>query len=72
MYTDFFTILNVLAILSLYLRNELLFAESAATVIYHVFIMMCYVIPLVGAVCADSFLGRYRFLRLIPTDSSWI
>lgn len=54
--------MNVLAILSLYLRNELLFAESAATVIYHVFIMMCYVIPVVGAVCADSFLGRYRFL----------
>ncbi|XP_050300930.1 peptide transporter family 1-like [Anthonomus grandis grandis] len=50
-------------ILSIYLRNILLFSEDTATIIYHIFIMICYIIPLIGAICADSFFGRYRTIR---------
>ncbi|XP_017780853.1 PREDICTED: solute carrier family 15 member 2-like [Nicrophorus vespilloides] len=55
-----FSFCGLRTILSLYLRNELLLAENSATIVYHVFIMMCYLIPIFGAICADSFLGRYR------------
>nr|CAD7426492.1 unnamed protein product [Timema monikensis] len=47
------------AILSLYLRNVLLFHENSATFIYHMFITVCYVAPLAGAVLADGVLGRF-------------
>ncbi|KAI4472049.1 oligopeptide transporter-related [Holotrichia oblita] len=48
------------AILSLYLRNELRLSENSATTVYHVFIMICYILPILGAICADSGMGRYR------------
>ncbi|XP_033222641.1 solute carrier family 15 member 1-like [Belonocnema kinseyi] len=47
-------------ILSLYLRNVLLFQENEATIIYHIFIMFCYLVPVIGAILADSFFGRFR------------
>lgn len=37
-----------------------MFPEHKATVVYHVFIMFCYVVPIIGAICADSYIGRYR------------
>lgn len=54
-----------IAILSLYLRNVLLFPENESTVIYHIFIMFCYLIPVLGAILADSYLGRFRCKNLI-------
>lgn len=62
-FCERFSFCGLRTILSLYLRNILLFSEDAATVIYHVFIMVCYVIPVIGAVCADSFFGRYRTIK---------
>lgn len=47
------------AILSLFLTKALLLAESDATVIYHVFAMFCYFFPLLGAIIADSWLGKF-------------
>ncbi|XP_075229609.1 solute carrier family 15 member 1-like [Lycorma delicatula] len=63
MTTEFcerFLFCGLRTILSLYLRNILLFGECKATVIYHVFIMFCYFFPIIGAVLADSFFGRFR------------
>ncbi len=48
-----------IAILTLYLRNFLNFGEDTATGIYHVFIVMCYLTPLAGAIISDSCLGKY-------------
>ncbi|KAH1008492.1 solute carrier family 15 member 1-like [Dendroctonus ponderosae] len=62
-FCERFSFCGLRTILSLYLRNILLFSEDAATVIYHIFIMVCYIVPLVGAICADSFFGRYRTIR---------
>ncbi|KAF2882324.1 hypothetical protein ILUMI_23848 [Ignelater luminosus] len=59
-FCERFSFCGLRTILSLYLRNELMFSENTATVIYHVFIMICYIIPVIGAICADSYLGRYR------------
>jgi len=50
----------VSAILALYLRNVLLYSDDDATVIYHVFVMMCYFFPIFGAMLADTLLGKFR------------
>lgn len=34
--------------------------EQLATISYHLFMMVCYLIPLLGALLADGLLGRYR------------
>ncbi|CAN8023573.1 unnamed protein product [Ixodes persulcatus] len=47
-------------ILTLYLINMLMFDESTAKSIYHVFIMGCYFSPVLGAMIADSYLGKFR------------
>ncbi|CAH1102182.1 unnamed protein product [Psylliodes chrysocephalus] len=62
-FCERFSFCGLRTILSLYLRNILLFSENAATVIYHIFIMVCYIIPMVGAFCADIYFGRYRTIR---------
>ncbi|XP_018571370.1 solute carrier family 15 member 1 [Anoplophora glabripennis] len=62
-FCERFSFCGLRTILSLYLRNILLFSENASTVIYHVFIMGCYIVPLVGAIFADSYFGRYRTIR---------
>ncbi|XP_046750570.1 LOW QUALITY PROTEIN: solute carrier family 15 member 1-like [Diprion similis] len=59
-FCERFSFCGLRTILSLYLRNVLLFHENGATVIYHVFIMLCYFVPVVGAILADSYLGRFR------------
>jgi solute carrier family 15 oligopeptide transporter 1 len=50
----------VSAILAIYLTNVLLYNDDDATVIYHVFTMLCYFFPLFGAMLADTFLGKFR------------
>ncbi|XP_026475051.1 peptide transporter family 1-like [Ctenocephalides felis] len=47
-------------ILSLYLRNVLLMPEQLATITYHLFMLVSYAFPIIGALIADGLLGRYR------------
>ncbi|CAB3225260.1 unnamed protein product [Arctia plantaginis] len=49
-----------MAVLSLYLRDKLGYTDNGATVIYHTFTMFAYFFPLVGAMIADGWLGRFR------------
>ncbi|CAG9821729.1 unnamed protein product [Phaedon cochleariae] len=62
-FCERFSFCGLRTILSLYLRNILLFSENASTVIYHIFIMICYIVPVVGAICADMYFGRYSTIR---------
>lgn len=48
------------AVLTLYLRNVLLFDENQSTVFYHLFTMLCYFTPVFGAILADTYLGKFR------------
>jgi len=48
------------AILILYLTTWLNFDDSTATSIYHAFVVLCYFSPLLGAIIADGYLGKYR------------
>jgi len=48
------------AILILYLITWLKFDDSTATSIFHSYIVLCYFSPVLGAIIADGYLGRYR------------
>jgi len=48
------------AILILYLTTWLNLGSSTATSIFHAFVVLCYFSPLLGAIIADGYLGKYR------------
>lgn len=55
------------AVLSLYLTDYLLFSESIATVIYHGFVTIAYLLTVFGAVLADSVWGKYKTVLYLST-----
>lgn len=44
----------------LYLTTKLHYDKDTATVLFHIFTMLIYLFPLVGAIIADSWLGKFR------------
>ncbi|KAH3753821.1 solute carrier family 15 member 2-like isoform X1 [Dreissena polymorpha] len=59
-FCERFSYYGMRAILVLYLTRWLSFEENTATSIYHAFSMLCYFMPLIGAVIADGYVGRYK------------
>ncbi|XP_053624000.1 peptide transporter family 1-like isoform X2 [Plodia interpunctella] len=59
-FCERFSYYGMRTILSLYLRDKLGYSDNGATVIYHVFTMFAYFFPLLGAMIADGWLGRFR------------
>ena len=53
------------AILAIYLTDALKYSESTALTIYHAWVAMCYFTPVIGAILADSFLGKFRTIFYI-------
>lgn len=51
--------LPTLAVLTLYLVRFLSYEEDTATALYHTFIVLCYLSPILGAIIADSCLGKF-------------
>lgn len=54
------TFLIQTAILVLYLTRKLLYTDDEATILFHVYTGLVYLFPLIGAIVADTWLGRYR------------
>ena len=50
------------AVLVLFLHNQLNFNENTSTALYHGFIVLCYLLPLFGAFISDSCLGKYKYV----------
>lgn len=55
-----FSYYGMLSILTLYLRDHLDLGESGAKSVVHLFKMAVYFLPLLGALLADRWWGRYR------------
>lgn len=49
-----------IAVLVLYLTGKLAYTNDEATVLFHVFTSLAYFFPLIGAIIADSWLGRFK------------
>ncbi|XP_066263216.1 solute carrier family 15 member 2-like [Branchiostoma lanceolatum] len=58
-FCERFSFYGMKAILTIYLLEALLFDDSTSTAIYHAFTFGCYFTPILGAIMADSWLGKY-------------
>ncbi|XP_014296169.2 peptide transporter family 1 [Microplitis demolitor] len=59
-FCERFSYYGMRTILSLYLSSKLEYSDDTATIIYHIFTMLVYCFPIIGAIIADSFLGKFR------------
>ncbi|XP_078323606.1 peptide transporter family 1-like isoform X4 [Crassostrea virginica] len=64
-FCERFSYYGMRAVLILYLTNWLGFSEDVGTAIFHSFVMLCYLSPLIGAVLADGYLGRYKTILIV-------
>ncbi|XP_069107910.1 solute carrier family 15 member 2-like isoform X1 [Argopecten irradians] len=64
-FCERFSYYGMRAILVLYLSRWLKFTDDHATAIFHMFVMLCYFSPLIGAIIADGFLGRLKTILYV-------
>ncbi|XP_074602012.1 solute carrier family 15 member 2-like [Brevipalpus obovatus] len=59
-FCERFSYYGMKAVLVIYFTRVLTLTEDEATKWYHEFIMLCYFTPALGAILADSFLGKFH------------
>ncbi|XP_056606416.1 solute carrier family 15 member 1b [Triplophysa dalaica] len=59
-FCERFSYYGMRAVLVLYFRYFLRWDDDLATTIYHTFVALCYLTPIMGAVIADSWLGKFK------------
>ncbi|KAM9319986.1 solute carrier family 15 member 1-like [Gastrophryne carolinensis] len=59
-FCERFSYYGMRAVLVLYFKYFLLWDDNFATVIYHTFVAVCYLTPILGAIIADSWLGKFK------------
>ncbi|XP_050684173.1 peptide transporter family 1-like isoform X2 [Leptidea sinapis] len=72
-FCERFSYYGMRAILALYIRDKLGYTEHGATIVYHTFTMFAYFFPLIGAMIADGWLGKFRtifYLSLVYATGS--
>ncbi|XP_072332197.1 solute carrier family 15 member 1-like isoform X1 [Scyliorhinus torazame] len=69
-FCERFSYYGMRAVLVLYFRYFLRWDEDLATAIYHAFVALCYLTPILGAIIADSWLGKFKtiiYLSIVYT-----
>ncbi|XP_073701387.1 solute carrier family 15 member 1 [Garra rufa] len=59
-FCERFSYYGMRAVLVLYFRYFLHWDNDLATSIYHAFVALCYLTPILGAIIADSWLGKFK------------
>ncbi|XP_076012735.1 solute carrier family 15 member 2 isoform X2 [Genypterus blacodes] len=59
-FCERFSYYGMKAVLTLYFLNYLHWDENLSTAIYHAFSSLCYFTPVLGAVIADAWLGKFK------------
>ncbi|NWH90039.1 S15A1 protein, partial [Aegithalos caudatus] len=59
-FCERFSYYGMKAVLTLYFTRFLHWNDNFATAIYHTFVALCYLTPILGAVMADSWLGKFK------------
>uniref|UniRef100_A0AAX7W8Q2 Solute carrier family 15 member 1 n=1 Tax=Astatotilapia calliptera TaxID=8154 RepID=A0AAX7W8Q2_ASTCA len=69
-FCERFSYYGMRAVLVLYFKYFLKWDEDFATTIYHTFVALCYLTPILGAIVADSWLGKFKtivYLSIVYT-----
>ncbi|KAK6485551.1 solute carrier family 15 member 1-like [Huso huso] len=69
-FCERFSYYGMRAVLVLYFRYFLQWDDDTATSIYHTFVALCYLTPILGAIVADSWLGKFKtiiYLSIVYT-----
>ncbi|XP_017282347.1 solute carrier family 15 member 1b [Kryptolebias marmoratus] len=59
-FCERFSYYGMRAVLVLYFKYFLNWDDDFATTIYHTFVALCYLTPILGAIIADSWLGKFK------------
>ncbi|NWR27151.1 S15A1 protein, partial [Tachuris rubrigastra] len=59
-FCERFSYYGMRAVLVLYFKYFLHWDDNLATAIYHTFVALCYLTPILGAILADSWLGKFK------------
>ncbi|XP_078741948.1 solute carrier family 15 member 2-like, partial [Lampetra fluviatilis] len=59
-FCERFSYYGMRAVLVIYFNYFLLWSENTSTAAYHAFISLCYFTPIIGAIIADSWLGKFK------------
>ncbi|XP_061482552.1 solute carrier family 15 member 1 isoform X2 [Rhineura floridana] len=59
-FCERFSYYGMRAVLVLYFKYFLNWDDNLATAIYHTFVALCYLTPILGALVADSWLGKFK------------
>ncbi|PIO31281.1 hypothetical protein AB205_0032400, partial [Aquarana catesbeiana] len=59
-FCERFSYYGMRAVLVLYFKYFLQWDNNLATVVYHTFVAVCYLTPILGAIVADSWLGKFK------------
>ncbi|NXL13458.1 S15A1 protein, partial [Setophaga kirtlandii] len=59
-FCERFSYYGMKAVLTLYFTRFLHWDGNFATAIYHTFVALCYLTPILGAIIADSWLGKFK------------
>uniref|UniRef100_A0A667XDZ2 Solute carrier family 15 member 1 n=1 Tax=Myripristis murdjan TaxID=586833 RepID=A0A667XDZ2_9TELE len=69
-FCERFSYYGMRAVLVLYFKYFLKWDDDLATSIYHTFVALCYLTPILGAIVADSWLGKFKtivYLSIVYT-----
>ncbi|CAB4056731.1 SLC15A1 [Lepeophtheirus salmonis] len=64
-FCERFSFYGMKTVLVLFLNQVLNFSEDTSVVLYHGFNGLCYITPILGAILADSFFGKFRTIFYI-------
>ncbi|XP_053313595.1 solute carrier family 15 member 1 [Spea bombifrons] len=59
-FCERFSYYGMRAVLVLYFKYFLRWDNNLSTVVYHTFVAVCYLTPILGAIIADSWLGKFK------------
>ncbi|KAK2118858.1 hypothetical protein P7K49_000244 [Saguinus oedipus] len=59
-FCERFSYYGMRALLILYFTNFIRWDDNLSTAIYHTFVALCYLTPILGALIADSWLGKFK------------
>eukprot|EP00076_Gallus_gallus_P023604 XP_015145481.1 solute carrier family 15 member 2 isoform X3 [Gallus gallus] len=64
-FCERFSYYGMRAVLTLYFISFFHWDENLSTAVYHAFSALCYFTPVIGAIMADSWLGKYKVLSMV-------